>query len=61
MNKASPIEETRTLCSGCAAKYYETGDYNIRRANPYQTIGEPCMLCRSIHGKDYIISKKDKK
>ena len=55
-----PLEngDIRTLCSRCAQKYYDSGEFHILRVNPFQTDEESCQICRSIHGRDYMVGEK---
>lgn len=48
----------RTLCNVCAGRYYNSGDYIIRRASIDQIVKEPCQICQIHMGFDFIIKEK---
>jgi len=49
-----------TLCARCAAQFYNTPGYIVRRANPAQMVKEPCSYCSCKNGWDYKIQRRAK-
>jgi len=57
-----PLEngDIRVLCSHCAQKYYDSGDFHILRVKAFQAEEETCQICHDIHGRDYMVAEKKK-
>ena len=53
------IKSLITLCGPCAAAYYDTNAYEIRRADRNQTVREVCMFCNTRMGYDYYLTRKN--
>lgn len=43
------------LCSRCANQFYNSPKHFIKRANPFQTVKEPCTYCNYRYGYDFLI------
>ena len=44
-----------TLCPRCLNAFRNTRGIHVRRADPRQTIKEPCTYCQTRFGFDYYI------
>lgn len=44
-----------TLCPKCAAQFYNSASYHIKKAQEYQKIKEVCMFCNVSRGVDYYL------
>ena len=45
-----------TLCAPCAAQFYDSGDYIMRRANRKQEVKETCCYCGCRSGFDFVLT-----
>lgn len=43
------------LCRRCARAFYNSAHHFIKRADPFQTVMEPCTYCSYRSGYDYLI------
>lgn len=43
------------LCRSCVGAFFESNKYRIFRAKPLEVIKEPCDLCRTRLGYDFVI------
>ena len=43
------------LCSACANNFYGTGDYYLKRSNPYEVEKGICTYCNQRLGFDYMV------
>ena len=51
-------EEIRCLCKNCLDSYMVSGQYRIRRANPYDRRQHPCDCC-TRNGYEYAICRRN--
>lgn len=63
MNKSSKDRGSREaevlcLCPICAADFYLSGKYTIRKADEMQVVKDICTYCQVRRGMDYILIKK---
>lgn len=47
-----------TLCHTCAAQFYSTNRYRMRRADRFQVNKEECTFCGCRRGYDYLLYPK---
>lgn len=48
------------LCSRCASQFYNSPKHLIKRADPFQTVKEPCTYCNYRYGYDFLIYDLEK-
>ena len=53
----APRDDVRCLCKRCLDEYRDSGEYVIRRRDPFQKVKEPCDRCRHL-GYDYILKHR---
>lgn len=57
-----PDESTlTTLCPRCLNAFCNTRDLRVHRADPGQTVKEPCTYCQTRFGFDYYIQPSSPK
>lgn len=60
MNETKKRNDTLllTLCAACVRQFYDSSEHIVRRANPEQTVKEPCVYCSCKNGWDYRITHR---
>ena len=57
-DRGSRKTEVLCLCPICAADFYLSGKYTIRKADEMQVVKDICTYCQVRRGIDYILIKK---
>lgn len=57
-DRGSREAEVLCLCPICAADFYLSGKYTIRKADEMQVVKDICTYCQVRRGMDYILIKK---
>jgi hypothetical protein len=57
-DRGSHEAEVLCLCLICAADFYLSGKYTIRKADEMQVVKDICTYCQVRRGMDYILIKK---
>ena len=57
-DRGSHEAEVLCLCPICAADFYLSGKYTIRKADEMQVVKDICTYCQVRRGMDYILIKK---
>ena len=57
-DRGSRKTEVLCLCPICAADFYLSGKYTIRKADEMQVVKDICTYCQVRRGMDYILIKK---
>jgi hypothetical protein len=57
-DRGSREAEVLCLCPICAADFYLSGKYTIRKVDEMQVVKDICTYCQVRRGMDYILIKK---